>query len=230
MKGEVLIFRIWTYFIVLLLLALFSYLLKTEFAFFPPLETWSMILGYLSFVLIGLTLLIGPVKQWLPPAYTTFCLKLRRDLGILAGAAGVLHVAIVLYLFETGNDLFIIGRENVHDGWLGMFFSNLDDTAHLYPNTSKTGIANYLGAVAFFVLLALWLTSSRRAELLLGGAGWKRLHLQNPLLFLLVLFHGVIYIQSIKGHPHTLSDFLWLAGSVFVLRGVCFVYTICRRR
>lgn len=39
-----------------------------DFSAFPAMEACSMIAGYLSFLLIGLTLLIGPIKSWLPDA------------------------------------------------------------------------------------------------------------------------------------------------------------------
>ncbi len=223
-------FRIWTYIVTITGLVLFAFLEKGQIEYYPPLETWSMILGYLAFLLIGVTLLIGPVKMWLPPRFAAYCLSVRRDLGILAGFAGALHVALVLYLFDKGTKLIIFGNDTPVEDWLGLFFHSFAGEEGLYPNLSMTGIANYMGAIAFVVLLALWFTSSRRAERLLGGAGWKRLHLQNTLLFALVLFHGIIYIRSIKGAPHTLSDFLWVAVIVVVLRFVCFVYTLWKRK
>ncbi|TGV22368.1 hypothetical protein EN829_045745, partial [Mesorhizobium sp. M00.F.Ca.ET.186.01.1.1] len=98
------------------------------------------------------------------------------------------------------------------------------------PNWSFSGVANYLGAIAFCLLLALVCTSSNRAEKSLGGSSWKRLHLSNPWLFLLVLFHGLIYVQSIKGEPHSFSDLLVFAAIVWLARSVSFVQTVRKRR
>ncbi|MFF2531942.1 ferric reductase-like transmembrane domain-containing protein [Brevibacillus sp. NPDC058079] len=198
----------------------------TDFSSFPALETWSMILGYLSFILIGCTLLIGPLQSWLPVSWTAVSLSIRRDIGIWAGLIGLLHVILVLVLFESEPRLMIIheNRSEKADGWLGLFFfDSSDPTMWPSPNWTLTGVANYLGLLAFFILLALWLTSSARAEKWLGGSSWKRLHLANPWLFIIVLFHGLIYIQSIKGEPHTFSDMLIFAAMIWMIRSISFI-------
>lgn len=224
-------FRLGTYLVSLGLLALAAFWMKPQYAsIFPPLETWSMILGYLAYVLIGATLLIGPVRSWLPARWTAFCMYLRRDLGILAGWAALLHVVLVLILFSGEHRLLLIsaGHEQA-DGVMGMFFASFGEAGWLFPNWSIIGIANYLGLTAFLILLCLWLTSSDKATKWLGVPTWKRLHLANPFLFVLVVFHGLTYIQSIKGHPHTFADILWLAAVVWVVRGISFVRTIGAR-
>jgi|GEM_PF-6835797 len=40
-----------------------------DFLHFKALAAWSMITGYLALVLIALTLVIGPLKQWLPAVW-----------------------------------------------------------------------------------------------------------------------------------------------------------------
>ncbi|QDS35885.1 ferric reductase-like transmembrane domain-containing protein [Brevibacillus brevis] len=198
----------------------------TDFSSFPAMETWSMILGYLSFILIGCTLLIGPLQSWLPAGWMAVSLSIRRDIGIWAGLTGLLHVILVLVLFESEPRLMIIddNRFEKADGWLGLFFfASSDPTMWPFPNWTFTGVANYLGLLAFFMLLALWLTSSARAEKWLGGSSWKRLHLANPWLFVIVLFHGLIYIQSIKGEPHTISDMLVFATMIWMIRSIAFI-------
>ncbi|TKI57110.1 hypothetical protein E8L90_17470 [Brevibacillus antibioticus] len=197
-----------------------------DFSSFPPLETWSMILGYLSFILIGCTLLIGPLQSWLPARWMAINLSIRRDIGIWAGLTGLLHVILVLVLFESEPRLMILqeNRSEKTDGWLGLFFfASSDLTMWPSPNWTLAGVANYLGLLAFFILLALWLTSSARAEKWLGGSSWKRLHLANPWLFVIVLFHGLIYIHSIKGEPHTFSDMLVFAAMIWVIRSISFI-------
>ncbi|ASJ52183.1 hypothetical protein BP422_00690 [Brevibacillus formosus] len=197
-----------------------------DFSSFPALETWSMLLGYLSFILIGCTLLIGPLQSWLPAGWMTISLSIRRAIGIWAGLTGVLHVILVLFLFESDPRLMIIqeNRYEKADGWMGLFFvASSAPTMWSSPNWTLTGVANYLGLLAFFILLAQWLTSFARAEKWLGGSSWKRLHLANPWLFVIVLFHGLIYIQSIKGEPHTFSDMLVFATMIWVIRSIAFI-------
>lgn len=125
--------RLLTYGILLLFIWGYYQSAKSYFDHFQQLETWSMLLGYIAFWLIGITLLIGPVKQWLPAKFNQYILAIRRDVGILAGLTAFLHVSIVLYIFERGTKMMI---------------------------------------------------------------------------FILVVFHGIIYVQSIKGEPHTLGDIL----------------------
>ncbi|TQK74359.1 DMSO/TMAO reductase YedYZ heme-binding membrane subunit [Brevibacillus sp. AG162] len=197
-----------------------------DFSSFPALETWSMILGYLSFILIGCTLLVGPLQSWLPAGWMTVSLSIRRDIGIWAGLTGLLHVILVLVLFEGEPRLIILqeNRSEKADGWMGLFFfASSDPSMWPSPNWTLTGVANYLGLLAFFILLPLWLTSSARAEKWLGGSSWKRLHLANPWLFVIVLFHGLIYIQSIKGEPHTFSDMLVFAAMIWIVRSISFI-------
>ncbi|MFD2086963.1 ferric reductase-like transmembrane domain-containing protein [Brevibacillus brevis] len=197
-----------------------------DFSSFPALETWSMILGYLSFILIGCTLLIGPLQSWLPAGWMTVSLSIRREIGIWAGLTGLLHVILVLVLFEGEPRLIILqeNRSEKADGWMGLFFfASSDPSMWPSPNWTLTGAANYLGLLAFFILLPLWLTSSARAEKWLGGSSWKRLHLANPWLFVIVLFHGLIYIQSIKGEPHTFSDMLVFAAMIWIVRSISFI-------
>ncbi|MFA4134428.1 MULTISPECIES: ferric reductase-like transmembrane domain-containing protein [unclassified Brevibacillus] len=211
---------------ILSLILLIAGWMWVDFSSFPALETWSMLLGYLSFILIGCTLLIGPLQSWLPAGWITISLSIRRDIGIWAGLTGLLHVILVLVLFENEPRLMIIheNRSEKADGWLGLFFvASSDPTMWPSPNWTLTGVANYLGLFAFFILLALWLTSSELAKKWLGGSSWKRLHLANPWLFVIVLFHGLIYIQSIKGEPHTFSDMLVFAAMIWLVRSIAFI-------
>ncbi|MED1947901.1 MULTISPECIES: ferric reductase-like transmembrane domain-containing protein [Brevibacillus] len=197
-----------------------------DFSSFPALEAWSMILGYLSFILIGCTLLIAPLQSLFPAGWMTISLSIRRAIGIWAGLTGLLHVILVLVLFENEPRLMILHENHSEkaDGLLGLFFvASSDQTMWPSPNWTLTGVANYLGLFAFFILLALWLTSSARAEKWLSGSSWKRLHLANPWLFAIVLFHGLIYIQSIKGEPHTFSDMLVFAAIIWMIRSIAFI-------
>lgn len=230
--GQHFSFRAGTHTVSAGLAALLALWMWPDFGAFPPLETWSMIFGYLGFVFIALTLLIGPLKVWLPPKWSTACLSIRRDVGIWAGAAGFLHVALVLFLFQGKPRLFFIANgAQQSDGWLSLFFlSSPGPDQWLVPNMSILGIANYIGLFSFFLLLSLWLTSSDKAEKWLGGSSWKRLHLANPLLFALTSIHGLIYIQSIKGAPHTPGDIFGLAALVGVMRVIAYWRTCSRRR
>lgn len=226
-------FRLNTYGVCLILLALDARWLWTDFAAFPLKEAWSMILGYFAFIMIGVTLLIGPLCTWLPSQWRSACLSIRRDVGIFAGLCGLLHVVLVLVLFQGEPRLMIIHDTPAPkaDGWLGLFFlASSGENEWPIPNWSLPGVANFLGLCAAWILFTLWLTSFQVIKKWLGTSSWKRMHLSNPLLFLLVVFHGLIYVQSIKGEPHSFTDFLWLVGVVWLVRGIGFVHAINRRR
>ncbi|USG64702.1 ferric reductase-like transmembrane domain-containing protein [Brevibacillus ruminantium] len=224
-------FRLIASVISLLALLVIVWIKWPQFSAFPAAEATSMLLGYLAYILIALTLLLGPIRQWLLPRLGPHLLVLRRDLGIAAGLCAISHVSLVLYIFERGTKLFFLQMEKPANGWLGLFFVDYSRYgAGLSPNFSLIGIANYMGLLAFLMIITLLLTSSRYAEKLLGGASWKRLHLQNPLIMVLVMFHALIYVQSIKGEPHTPGDILWLAVPVAVIRLVTFVRNVIKRR
>ena len=225
--------RLATYVVCLALLVCIAFWIKPQYApSFPPLETWSMILGYLAYGCIGVTLLLGPIRAWLPARWAALSGYLRRDMGILAGLAALLHVVLVFILFSGKPRLMLInGGHDAPNSIYSMFFhAYASEGGFPYPNLSIIGIANYLGLTAFVMLLGLWLTSSNKAVNWLGTPAWKRLHMSNPFLFILVAFHALIYIQSIKGHPHSLADILWLAAAVLVVRGVSFVQKLRERQ
>lgn len=232
--AQTLSFRLVTHLISLVFVALGIGWMWQDFSSFPPMEATSMILGYVSFVLIGLTLLIGPIKSLLPARIGPACLSIRRDVGIWAGLTALIHVVLVLILFSGEPRLMIIDQslmEQSQHGWLRLFFVFYPHEAG-WPDLrwSLIGVANYLGLIAFLMILALLLTSSDRAAKRLGGSTWKRLHLANPFLFLLVVVHGLTYIQFIKGEPHTLSDILLFALAVWMVRTILFWRTLWQRQ
>jgi methionine sulfoxide reductase heme-binding subunit len=220
--AQALSFRLITHLISLLFVILALRWMWNDFSAFPALEATSMILGYVSFILIGLTLLIGPVKSWLPARLGATCLSIRRDLGIWARLTAISHVVLVLILFSGEPHLMILHQSmerQLREGWLGLFFySQSYESGWPILRWSLIGVANYLGLIAFLMVLSLCMTSSERAVKRLGASTWRRLHLANPFLFILVVIHGLTYIQSIKGMPHTLSDILLFASAVWMVR------------
>lgn len=226
-------FRLMTHLFFLAFVVLSLSWMREDFSFFPPLEASSMMLGYVSFILVGCTLLIGPVKYVLPARMGPACLSIRRDAGIWAGLTALLHVVLVLILFSGEPHLMIIDEhilEQSENGWLRLFFVFYPGEAG-WPDMrwSIIGLANYLGLIALLMILAMLFTSSDRAVKRIGGSTWKRLHLANPFLFLFVVLHGITYIQSIKGEPHTIADILWFASAVWIVRTILFWRTLWQK-
>lgn len=231
--ARALSFRLITHLVSLIFVALAMRWMWSDYLSFPPMEASSMILGYISFLLIGLTLLIGPLSAWLPSRFGAACLSIRRDLGIWAGITAISHVVLVLILFSGVPRLMILqsNADNPRSGWLGLFFQNYESFyGWPMPRLSLIGIANYLGLISILYVTSLLFTSSDGAKKWLGGSTWKQLHLANPFVFILVVLHGLIYIQSVKGEPHTLSDILLFAFAVWIVRVMTFWRTVWHRR
>jgi sulfoxide reductase heme-binding subunit YedZ len=222
--------RILNYVVMLVLSLLLYLLMQPDFKYFKQLEAWSMMLGYTAFIFIAITLLIGPLQRWLPGKAGTYLLKARRDVGIWAGLNAIFHVVTVFMIFIEGKEFFIIfDTRYAAESWLGLFFNRGVD-GELTIHFGLLGLANYLGATAFVLLLVLWITSSDRAERFLGGAAWKRIHSTNLLVFILVVFHGFIYIFGIKGNSRFYFDLmLWIVGVVMLARLITFTKVVLRR-
>ncbi|MBO8162923.1 MAG: ferric reductase-like transmembrane domain-containing protein [Brevibacillus sp.] len=211
------------------LLVIISAALWPDFAMFETREAWSMITGYLAFLCIGFTLLIGPLKQRLPGRWTAAAVQLRRDFGIWGGAAALLHVVLVILSFEDGvRFMFFHDPRQPEPGWLHLFLDRQGGEWSL--KISMMGIANYLGLLAFAFLMPLWFTSSDRAERMLGGAAWKRLHMSNLMIFVLVTLHALIYVEGIKGEPLDAGDVLPLFVVVLLVRMMSYLVTVVSRR
>src|SRR5262249_32614530 len=101
--------------------------------------------GYVSVVLLVITLVIGPIKL-LRQQRNPVNIYLRRDVGIWAGITGCLHV-LFAFLSRRGG-IFI------------EYFFRLMPDGGLMPLLNRTGIANYIGAIATILLILLLVTSA----------------------------------------------------------------------
>ena len=130
-------------------------------------------LGYLSLLLVALTLAIGPLalltRDRNPPN-----LDLRRDFGIWAAVTGLLHAVFGLQLHMSGD-------------WLRYFFERTGHGLRLL--TSLFGLSNHLGLVATFLLILLLALSNDASLRRLSGQTWKRLQQSNYALAALILGH-----------------------------------------
>ena len=100
---------------------------------------FSLAFGYLSLILIGVTLVICPLNL-LRQRQNPVNINLRRDVGIWAGITGCLHVIFALRLHNQGQVLFYFFREAESGG--------------LRPLLNRFGISNYLGLAAS--AMAIW--------------------------------------------------------------------------
>ena len=136
--------------------------------------------GDVSFVLLFLTLLVGPLSKIWNKAIAA--LTWRRQLGIWFAIAALLHTLLIF------------------DGWLNWsvdkflgyeYVAQLNQVVLLQPGF---GLANLLGLVALVFTILLLATSSDKALRYFGGSSWK--HLQNfaYLIFYLGSLHAIYFV------------------------------------
>ncbi len=136
--------------------------------------------GYVCLVLLVISLVIGPIKL-LWQRRNPVNIYLRRDVGIWSGITGCLHV-LFAFLSRRGG-IFI------------EYFFRLMPDGGLTPLLNHTGIANYIGAIATILLVLLLMTSADFALRRLKGRRWKALQRLNYVLFVLAVFHTLLYQQ-----------------------------------
>lgn len=149
--------------------------------------------GYLSLVLIVLTLLIGPFKL-LRQRRKPVNIDLRRDVGIWAGFNCVVHV---IFGFQVHDRLGIVG-----------YFLRETESGYTLL-TNRFGIANWVGLVATIILLALLFTSNDLTLRRLKGRRWKALQRWNYGLAGLAFLHTFLY-QMVSGRERDFVTFTLL--------------------
>lgn len=135
--------------------------------------------GYLSILLVGVTLIIGPlnlIRKRINPVN----IDLRRDTGIWTGITGCLHVVFALLLHHRGNVL--------------AFFFNPRGRLLLSP----AGTSNWIGLAATVILVVLMLLSNQLSLRWLKGKRWKQIQRLNYVLAALVFVHTLLY-QRVGG-------------------------------
>ena len=139
----------------------------------------SMATAYAGLLLVGITLLIGPIRalRRRPPSIGSN--DLRRDIGIWAALVSLVHV--------------IVGLQ-VHLGSMLLYFMrHAGPDKYLVPRMDPFGLANYLGLAATVVIALLLALSNDWSLRRLGLKQWKRLQRYNYAGFALIALHGVIY-------------------------------------
>lgn len=161
---------------------------------------WSMATAYSGLALIGLSLIIGPLKvlRGLPNPVNT---SLRRDIGIWGGLLGLVHTVVGLQVHMAGRF------------WL--YFLYPKEESHLVPlRYDLFGLANYSGLGISLVLALLLGLSSNAALARLGSQRWKALQRWNYAGFALLIVHGAVYQLHEK---RTAGFVLVFATAVFLV-------------
>ena len=139
----------------------------------------SMATAYTALILLGGTLLTGPINV-LKSSPNPISTDLRRDLGIWAAIIGIVHTAVGLTVHMGGKF------------WL--YFGYPAQESHLLPiRLDPFGFANYTGLIATLLLAFLLAISNDLSMRVLGGKRWKGLQRWNYGLYVLVVLHAIAY-------------------------------------
>ena len=137
-----------------------------------------MATGYVSIILLAITLLIGPFNMYLKKP-NPVSNDLRRDAGIWCGFIGLAHIVFGI---------------QVHMGNIFLYFFKAVDGNDAYKFRDDIfGAANYTGLAAGLILLILLLLSNDLSLQWLKTKRWKNIQRWNYLLFALVVIHGILF-------------------------------------
>jgi methionine sulfoxide reductase heme-binding subunit len=168
--------------------------------------------GRVSFILLSMILVIGPLMRLKKPTKSSSPLATpwswRGELGIWFALTALTHFIIVL----TGRPL----------------------SALIKIGGSGYGLANFLGLIALFWALILTATSFGKVILFLGVRAWKWLHGMTYVVFYLVAGHFA-YFQFFSTHGEIGPDWfgytaVTIAISVVALQLIAFVVSIKKQR
>ncbi len=145
-------------------------------------------LGYLSLLLVGVTLVIGPLHL-LRSRRNPVNIDLRRDIGIWAAIAGCWHVLLVF-------------RGTVLNGQILQYFLQTGCCGYSLQ-LNVYGFSNDSGLFATILLLLLLALSNAASLRVLKGKWWKRMQRLTYLLALLAVAHTFGY-QYLNGRGELL--------------------------
>lgn len=190
----------------------------------PEMRLWKAF-GDGAFVLLALTLAVGPVARLWAPARRL--LPWRRQTGIWFALLAIVHAVLVFNGWARWSVDRLLGYE---------FVPQLGRSARLEPGF---GLANLIGVLALFWALVLLATSSDRALRYLGGQAWKWLHSGAYVVFYLSAAHTAYFLfihytlsfhRDVPPPDWFRIPFLGIAGSVLSLQAAAFAKTVAAGR
>lgn len=168
-----------------------------------------------SYILLCLTLTIGPLVKFVPPL--RFILPWRRELGIAFAVAALMHVAVYTARF----------------GWdFTRFFTETSEQGQTSFLDNPFAISNWVGLLALLYAVVLALTSNDIAQKSLGK-GWKFLQQQSYTLFVLVGIHILIFLYMVfkpNTEPgHFNPAFIVASAVTIVMQSAGYLLTVWQR-
>lgn len=162
----------------------------------PVIPFITLVSGYISFFLLAISLLLGPVNLILKrknPVST----YIRRDIGIFGGILAVVHSVVGLFVHFTGRP------------WL--YFVEENGAVRL----GNFGLANYTGLFSTLIIILLLAISNNYSLRKLKAIKWKNLQRYTYLMFVFALLHSIFY--RLNANKEDLILYLYLPMFLLVL-------------
>ena len=181
----------------------------------PIVDQLSIATAYICLFLITIALSIGPL-QIIRNGRISLNIYLRRDVGIWAAIAGLVHCVIATKLAMTPEYI-----NTYVDVSFGILSENARADLFLWGSVSA-----FVIAVLLLILLSL---SNQRAMKSLGVTWWKRLQRLAYLALVLTIIHGLAF-QLIESRSLILIGILLIALlQVAILQSIGFALVIKHR-
>lgn len=207
--------------VILVLAVILSYAFLLSRAEWSPMHKWNRAMGDVSLVLVAFAMALGPLSRIWRARIFRQMLPYRRELGIYAVVAAVIHTIIILL------------------GWVELDFARLfgfewHPQLERYVMFQKGfGLANAIGLLAVGYGLILALTSNDLSQRLLSQSVWKFIQQGTYVLWALALVHTAyfLFIHFLDFHRQTPAPnwaqwpFIALMLSVLTLQTVATLKT-----
>ena len=166
--------------IVLLFVSIGTYAFIESRSEWSEMHRWNRAVGDMSFVLIALSMMIGPLSRLSKIARSA--IPWRRELGIHGVLLAVTHTIIILV------------------GWVEWDLIRLFGYV-IHPQTKLYvmllhgfGLSNIIGIIALVYGIVLALSSSDWVQKVLGGSVWKFLQQSSYVLWMLIIVHTAYFL------------------------------------
>lgn len=177
------------HFFVLLISIILTYLFFYLRSDWSPMHRWNRAVGDASFLLIAISMLIGPLSRLYKKII--FFVPWRRELGIYGVILALIHVGIILAGWVSWDLLRLIGYV-IHP-----------QTQNYVMLEHGFGLSNIIGIIAIIYGLILAIASSNWSQRLLGSSVWKFLHQSAYVLWMLIVIHTGYFLFIHFQHFHT---------------------------
>lgn len=166
--------------LVLSFAVLATYLFMESRAQWSEMHRWNRAVGDASLVLIGLSMIVGPLSR-LWPIFRRVIVW-RREFGIYGVLFAVIHTVIILAGWVEWDLIRIFGYA-LHPS-TGLYVMLLHGFA----------LANVIGIIGLLYGIVLALASNNWSQRILGGDVWKFLQQGSYVLWMLVIIHTSYFL------------------------------------